>query len=137
MQEDLIKASGTPYTIIRSTQFLEFVPTIAAIGTQGNDGYVSDISFQPIAAADVAAFVTEFALEQPTNALKEIAGPEKDDLINFVTAYLKQNDSAKKIIPTDKHEYFGATIAKSALVPEGSAHLGKVAMKEWLSEKII
>src|SRR6187200_1099308 len=88
-QEKLIEASGVPYTIIRSTQFLEFLPGIAQEATKGNIVRVSPGLFQPIAADDVAAFVADVALAPPRNGIVEIAGPERAPFSKMVARYLK------------------------------------------------
>ncbi|MBO9631752.1 MAG: NAD(P)H-binding protein, partial [Chitinophagaceae bacterium] len=76
VQEDLVKRSGVPYTIIRSTQFMEFIPGIAKEATQDNEVHLSGVQFQPIASADVAAFVAKAAISNPLNGIMEIAGPD-------------------------------------------------------------
>src|SRR3954471_6584625 len=86
-QEDLIKQSGVPYTIVRSTQFLEFLKGIANQATVGNEVHLSDVKFQPIAADDVASFVAHYALAAPVNGRVEIAGPERFDMYEIVAQY--------------------------------------------------
>src|SRR6201987_5136787 len=88
-QEKLIKASGTPYTIIRSTQFLEFLRGIVASGADGNIVRISPALFQPIAADDVGAIVADVALAAPRNGIGEIAGPERAPFNEFATRELK------------------------------------------------
>src|SRR5581483_6159656 len=88
-QEKLIEASGIPYTIIRSTQFMEFLPAIAASGAEGDTVRMSPGLFQPIAADDVAAIVADVALAAPRNGITEIAGPERAPLDEIVARYLK------------------------------------------------
>jgi len=133
IQEDLIRQSGIPYTIVRSTQFLEFLPAIASGATQGNEVHVSDVAFQPIAAKDVAPFVTQFALIKPGNFTTEIAGPERKPLSEFVAIYLKENVDTKNVITNGNSEYYGTRIPHDALVPHGDVKLGHVNLKEWLS----
>ncbi len=132
-QEDLIRQSGIPYTIIRSTQFLEFLPAIAATATQGNDVHISNVSFQPIAAEDVASFVTEFAISAPANGILEIAGPERHTQTEFVAAYLKEKDGSKNVIANTNSEYFGGPIPNDGLVPQGDAKLGSLHLTQWLA----
>ncbi|HKG07472.1 MAG TPA: NAD(P)H-binding protein [Pedobacter sp.] len=131
IQEDLLRSSGVPYTIIRSTQFQEFVPAIAAAGTVGIEVHISDVDFQPISAEDVARFVAKFAAEEPVNGIVEIAGPEKNTMDTFVASYLKDADSSKTVVVNDRNEYFGAPIPHSALVPEGTANLGIISFEDW------
>jgi uncharacterized protein YbjT (DUF2867 family) len=132
IQEDLVKSSGIPYTIVRSTQFHEFVPTIAAGGTQGNEVHVSNINFQPIAAEEVALFITRFAISKPANAIVEIAGPVRGPMNEFVEKYVKVSDAGKSILANDRSEYFGLVVPASALVPEGDAYLGETRFEEYL-----
>lgn len=132
IQEDLVKSSGVPYTIVRSTQFQEFVPTIAAGGTQGNEVRVSKIDFQPIAAEDVALFIARFAISEPANGTIEIAGPVRGQMSEFVEKYVKATDAGKSVITSDRNEYFGLTVPASTLVPEGNAYLGETRFQEYL-----
>lgn len=132
-QENLIRESGIPYTIIRSTQFLEFIPALAAGGTVGNEVHISDVAFQPIAAEDVASFVADLSLSAPNNGVVEIAGPERHPQSEFVAAYLKEKDNTKTVITNQKDEYFGGPIPNTGLVPQGAAKLGSIDLKQWLS----
>lgn len=132
IQEDLVKSSGVPYTIVRSTQFQEFVPTIAAGGTQGNEIHVSKIDFQPIAAEEVALFIARFAIAEPVNGTVEIAGPVRGPMSQFVQAYVKAREAGKSVIDNDSNEYFGLAVPASALVPEGNAYLGETRFDEYL-----
>lgn len=132
IQEDLIKKSGVPYTIIRSTQFQEFVSTIAAASTQDNEVHISNVDFQPIAAEEVALFVTRFAIAEPANGIVEIAGPDLAPMSDFVEKYIRVTDGSKTVIKNDRTEYFGATIPKSALVPAGEAYLGETGFDKLL-----
>src|SRR5262245_9503846 len=97
-QENLIKASGIPYTIIRSTQFLEFLRAIAASGADGNLVRISPGLFQPIAADDVAAIVADVALAAPRNGMVEIAGPERAPFNEFVARYLKAVGDPREVV---------------------------------------
>ncbi|MCF2518710.1 SDR family oxidoreductase [Dyadobacter sp. CY351] len=132
IQEDLVQKSGVPYTIIRSTQFQEFVPTITAGSASGDAVHISTVDFQPIAAEDVAAFVTQFAVSEPANAIVEIAGPDRAFMSDFVAKYLDKSGDEKTVVANDRNEYFGVVIPKSALVPEGKANLGKIHFSDFL-----
>jgi uncharacterized protein YbjT (DUF2867 family) len=132
-QENLIRQSGLPYTIIRSTQFLEFIPSLAGAATQGNEVHVSDVEFQPIAAEDVATFVADLALATPANGIVEIAGPERHTQSEFIAAYLREKDSSKNVITNKKSEYFGGPIPHDGLVPQGEAKLGAIDLKQWIA----
>jgi uncharacterized protein YbjT (DUF2867 family) len=132
-QEDLIKQSGVPYTIVRSTQFLEFLPGIAKEATKGNEVHLSNVKFQPIAADDVASFVAESVLAAPINGTIEIAGPERSSIYEMVAQYLQMINDPRKVISTGKSEYYGGQVSDTALVPAGEAKIGAITFKKWLS----
>jgi len=132
IQEDLVKSSGVPYTIVRSTQFQEFVPTVAAGGMQGNEVHVSKLDFQPIAAEEVALFIARFAIAEPANGTVEIAGPVRGPMSEFVQAYVKASNAGKSVIANDSSEYFGLAVPASTLVPQGNAYLGETRFEEYL-----
>jgi uncharacterized protein YbjT (DUF2867 family) len=136
VQEDLIKQSGMPYTIIRSTQFLEFMAGIANQATKGNEVHLSDVQFQPIASDDVAAFVARYALAAPVNGKTEIAGPERFAMHDVVSRYLKQTNDPRQVIPDGKPAYFGGEVTHTALVPAGEAELGAINVEKWLSAQL-
>jgi uncharacterized protein YbjT (DUF2867 family) len=131
-QEDLIKASGIPYTIIRSTQFMEFLRSIAASGADGNIVRISPGLFQPIAADDVAAIVAEVALAPPRNGIIEIAGPERAPFNEFVARYLKAVGDPRKVLSDPEARYYGGRVEERSLVPLGEARLGRIGLDEWL-----
>ncbi len=136
VQEDLIKLSGVPYTIIRSTQFLEFLAGIANQATDGNEVHLSDVLFQPIASDDVASFVAKYALAAPINGKIEIAGPDRFAMYEIVARYLQQTNDPRKVIPNGKPEYFGGEITHTALVPAGQAELGAINFEKWLANQL-
>ena len=136
VQEDLIKQSGVPYTIIRSTQFLEFLAGIANQATDGNEVHLSDVKFQPIASDDVASFVAKYALAAPVNGKIEIAGPERFDMYEVVARYLQDSNDPRKVVPNGRPEYFGGEIAHTALVPAGQAELGAINFEKWFSNQL-
>jgi uncharacterized protein YbjT (DUF2867 family) len=133
VQEDLIRNSGIPFTIIRSTQFIEFIPALAGAATQGNEIHGSHVNFQPIAADDVAALVTEFALAAAENQTPEIAGPERRALSDFFTQYVQAKDPEKVVVPNQRDEYFGGKVPHDGLVPLGEAKLGTIDLASWLN----
>ena len=130
-QEKLIKASGIPYTIIRSTQFLEFLAAIAASSSDGNIVSISPGLFQPIAADDVAAIVAEVALAAPRNGIVEIAGPERTPFNEFVARYLKAVGDPRKVVSDPEARYYGSRVEERSLVPLGEARLGRIGFDEW------
>ncbi|SHM93866.1 SDR family oxidoreductase [Mucilaginibacter sp. OK098] len=135
VQEDLIRNSGIPFTIIRSTQFIEFIPALAGASTQGNEIHGSHVQFQPIAAEDVAALVTQFALAAAENLTPEIAGPDRRALSDFFVEFVQAIDPAKKVVPNQRDEYFGGKVPHDGLVPQGEATLGKTDLAKWLSHE--
>ena len=131
-QEKLIEASGIPYTIIRSTQFLEFLKGIADSSMDGDKVRVSPGLFQPIAADDVAAMVADVALAPPRNGIVEIAGPERAPFNEIVARYLKAVGDHRQVVRDPEARYFGGRVEEHSLVPLGEARLGRIGLDEWL-----
>src|SRR6478735_3381985 len=109
-QEKLIKTSGIPYTIIRSTQFLEFLGGIAASSADGNTVRISPILFQPIGSDDVAAMVADVALAAPLNGIVEIAGPERAPLNEIIARYLKAVGDPREVVSDPEPRYWGGRV---------------------------
>jgi uncharacterized protein YbjT (DUF2867 family) len=130
-QEKLIQASGIPYTIIRSTQFLEFLGAIAASGADGSTVRISPGLFQPIASDDVAAIVAEVALAKPRNGIIEIAGPERAPFNEIVARYLKALGDSRTVLSDPEARYFGGRVEERSLVPLAEARLGRIGFDEW------
>ena len=131
-QEKLIEASGIPYTIIRSTQFLEFLGGIAASSADGNMIRLPPVLFQPIAADDVAANVADVALAAPRNGIVEIAGPERAPFNEIIARYLKAVGDPREVVRDPKARYWGGRVEERSLVPLGEARLGRIGFDEWL-----
>jgi uncharacterized protein YbjT (DUF2867 family) len=131
-QEKLIEASGIPYTIIRSTQFMEFLSRIADMGADGNVVRISPGLFQPIAADDVAAVVADVALAAPRNGTIEIAGPERAPFNAIVARYLKTVGDPRQVVSDPEARYSGGRVEERSLVPLGEAHIGRIGFEEWL-----
>ncbi len=131
-QEHLIEASGIPYTIIRSTQFLEFLGGIADSSTDGTMIRLSPGLFQPIAADDVAAIVAEVALAAPRNGIVEIAGPERAPFNDLVARYLQAVGDPRQVVRDPEARYFGGRVEEHSLVPLGEARLGRISLDAWL-----
>jgi uncharacterized protein YbjT (DUF2867 family) len=131
-QEKLIAASGVPYTIIRSTQFLEFLDGIAAESTSGKVVRLSPGLFQPIAADDVAPLVADVAVAAPRNGIVEIAGPERAPFNEIIARYLKGVGDPRQVVADPEARYFGGRVEERSLVPLGEARLGRIGLDEWL-----
>ena len=131
-QEKLIEASGVPHTIIRATQFMEFLRGIADSATDGKTVRLPPVSFQPIAADDVAAIVAETALAAPRNGVVEIAGPERAPFNDIVARYLKSVGDPREVVGDPKAAYWGGQVEERSLVPVGEARLGRICLDEWL-----
>ncbi|MFL6686401.1 MAG: NmrA family transcriptional regulator, partial [Paraburkholderia graminis] len=119
-------------TIIRSTQFMEFLRSIADEATKGNIVRVSPGLFQPIVADDVAAFVADVALAAPRNGIVEIAGPEKAPFNEIIARYLKAARDPREVVRDPEARYFGGLVDDKSLVPLGEARLGRIGLDEWL-----
>jgi uncharacterized protein YbjT (DUF2867 family) len=131
-QEKLIVSSGIPYTIIRSTQFLEFLGAIADSSADGNIVRLPPGLFQPIAADDVAAFVADTALAAPRNGIVEIGGPERAPFNELVARYLKAVGDPREVVRDPEARYWGGRVEERSLVPLGEARLGRIGLNEWL-----
>src|SRR5947207_13680101 len=135
-QEKLIEASGLPYTIIRSTQFLEFLGGIAASSAAGHRVRLSPGLFQPIAADDVAPMVAEVALAAPRNGIVEIAGPERAPFTAIVARYLKAVGDPREVVSDPEARYFGGRVEEHSLVPLGETRLGRIGFDDWLRRSL-
>jgi len=131
-QEKLIETSGIPYTIIRSTQFMEFLGGIAASSTNGSMVRISPGLFQPIAADDVAASVADVALAAPRNGIVEIAGPERAPFNEIIARYLKAVGDPREVVGDPEARYYGGRVEERSLVPLGEARLGRIGLDEWV-----
>ena len=130
-QEKLIVASGIPYTIIRSTQFMEFLRGIADLSADGNVVRLPPVLFQPIASDDVARTVAEVALAAPRNSIVEIAGPERAPFSEIVARYLKAVGDPHEVVGDPEARYWGGRVEERSLVPLGDARLGRIGLDEW------
>src|SRR3954470_8822708 len=131
-QEKLIEASGIPYTIVRATQFLEFLGTIANSSADGNTIRLSHGLFQPIAADYVAAIVADVALAKPRNGVVEIAGPERAPFYEIIARYLKAIGDPREVVSDPEALYWGGRVEERSLVPLGEARVGRIGLDEWL-----
>ena len=131
-QEKLIKASGIPYTVIRSAQFLDFLGAIADSSADGTRVRLPPCLFQPIAADDVASVVADVALAAPRNGIVEIAGPERAPFNEIVARYLKAVGDPREVVRDPEAGYWGGRVEERSLVPLGEARLGRIGLDEWL-----
>lgn len=133
VQEKLIQASGIPYTIVRSTQFFEFLGSIVQAGSVGDAIVLPSAFVQPIASDDVAAALAEFALRTPLNGIVEIAGPERIRLSELAQRYLIATHDARRVSGDAQARYFGTKLTDQALVPGKEPHLGSINFKNWFA----
>jgi uncharacterized protein YbjT (DUF2867 family) len=132
-QEKLIKASPIPYTILRSTQFFEFVGRIADGATTGQSIRLPSALFQPIFSDDLAANVAKIAVAKPLNGTLEIAGPDALPFDELVRQYLEAKHDPRTVVRDEQALYFGTTLEKGSLVPAGKSLLGSCHFADWLS----
>ncbi|MFY1693240.1 SDR family oxidoreductase [Plantactinospora sp. WMMB782] len=130
-QEKLLPASPVPYSIVRATQFFEFLEAIAGIGTDGDTVRLAPVLFQPIAADDVAATVADVALGTPVGGIVEVAGPERSRLDEVIRSVLGADGDPRKVVPDQAAGYYGAEVADDALVPLGEARTGRIHLAQW------
>jgi len=134
-QEKLIVASGIPYTIVRATQFMEFLDAIAASSMDGNVVRLAPGLFQPIAADDVAANVADVALSPPRGGIIEIAGPERAPFNEIIARYLKAIGDPRQVVKDPEARYWGGRVEEFSLVPLGDARLGRIGLEEWVRRR--
>src|SRR3989441_11301143 len=135
-QENLIKASPVPYTIVRATQFFEFVGGIAQSATDGQTVRLSPALVQPIVSDDVAAAMADVAVGEPLNGTVELAGPEPIRLDELVRQFLSANRDARSVT-TDVHAlYFGTELNDQSLTPGKNPRIGPTRFEDWLSRSI-
>ncbi|MBP7242449.1 SDR family oxidoreductase [Amaricoccus sp.] len=131
VQEALIRASGIPYTIVHSTQFLDFLGAIAQEAADGEVVRVSTGHVQPIASDDVAEAMAGIALAAPANGVVEIAGPERARMSDIVARYLALTGDPRRVVPSPEARYFGYLLGDDTLVPGPGARLAHAGLEEW------
>lgn len=135
-QENLIKTSKIPYTILCATQFFEFVSAIAQSATEGQTVRLSPALMQPVASDDVATTLADVVAEEPLNGSIELAGPEPIRLDELVRLYFKATRDPRKVI-TDVHAlYFGLELNDQSLIPGDNSRIGKTRFEDWLKNSL-
>jgi uncharacterized protein YbjT (DUF2867 family) len=132
-QENLIKTSPIPYTIVRATQFFEFVGGIAQSATEGQAVRLPPVLMQPIASDDVAAVMADAALAEPLNGTVDLAGPEPIRQDDLVRRFLRATGDARTVITDPKALYFGVAVNDQSLTPGDNPRLGPTRFADWLS----
>lgn len=132
-QENLVKTSGMPYSILRSTQFFEFVSKIAEAGSAGNLVRVPDALIQPIVSDDVVAVLADITLGAPVNGTVEVGGPERFRFEEFVGRGLSARNDQRKVVAESRARYFGTELGEESLIPGGKARIGQTRFEAWVS----
>jgi uncharacterized protein YbjT (DUF2867 family) len=132
-QEKLIAAGSIPYSIVRATQFFEFIDGIADAATTGNEVHIAPVAFQPMAADDVARAVAGVAVNAPLSGRLEIAGPEQLRFDEVIRRRLRARNDARQVIGDPHASYFGSVPSEQLLVPLNSAQLGTIRFEDWLT----
>src|SRR5262249_51196238 len=135
-QENLIKASRIPYTIVRATQFFEFVGGIVQFSTEGQTVRLSPALMQPIAADDVAAILADVAVEEPSNGTVEMAGPEPIRMDELARRYLTATRDARTVVTDPGARYYGVEVNDRSLPPGDNPRLGPTRFEEWASRSV-
>jgi uncharacterized protein YbjT (DUF2867 family) len=135
-QENLIKASGIPYTTVRATQFFEFMGGIAQFSTVGQTVHLSPALWQPIAADDVASLLAEVTLGAPVNGIIEIAGPERAGLDKLVGRFLAATKDPREVITDVDACYYGLVVNDQSLTPGANPRIGATFFEDWLNRYI-
>jgi uncharacterized protein YbjT (DUF2867 family) len=133
-QEKLVKASPIPYTILRSTQFFEFLREIANSATVGQNVRLAPALFQPVAADDTVAALADVTMGPPINGIVEVAGPERFGMSRLVERYLMEMDDEREVIADPSARYFGAALSDESLTPGANPRIGSKRFEQWLSE---
>jgi uncharacterized protein YbjT (DUF2867 family) len=135
VQENLIKSSSIPYTIVRATQFMEFISGIAQYSTQGQEVRLPSALMQPISADDVATAMAEYALSPAQNRTVEIAGPDALGIDEIVRRYLTATGDARRVMTDVQAPYYGVKITERALTPDHADRLAPTHLEEWLGQQ--
>jgi uncharacterized protein YbjT (DUF2867 family) len=132
-QEKLIRESSIPYSIVHATQFFEFVKSMAAAATVGNEVRVAPVLIQPVAADDVAKVVGRTAVGAPVNGIVEIAGPEQFRMDDLIRQGLGARQDPREVVIDPQARYFGAALGERVLLPDAGARIGEINFQQWLA----
>jgi uncharacterized protein YbjT (DUF2867 family) len=136
-QEELVKVSGMPYSILRSTQFFELAGRIAQAGTIGEEVHISPAAIQPIASDEVVAALTDLALGTPLNTTIEVAGPVLMPMYELIRYYLNELEDSHQLVMDEHALYFGTKLNDQSLVPGENARLGKIKYEDWFIKQLV
>jgi len=135
-QEKLIEESSIPYSIVRATQFFEFLKRIADSATEGNTVRLPSVGFQPLAADDVAKAVAKTAVGSPLNGIVELGGPEKFRFNEMIRMGLNADKDQREVVADPHARYFGTELSERSLVPDDGALLGETRFEDWLNRSV-
>jgi uncharacterized protein YbjT (DUF2867 family) len=135
-QEQLIRDSSIPYSIVHATQFFEFIKSIAAAATEDDTVRLAPVLIQPMAADDVARAVGRVAAGSPVNGVVEVAGPEQFRLDELIRRGLSARNDPREVIADPSARYFGAKLEERTLVPGDGARLGETRFEDWLRQPV-
>jgi uncharacterized protein YbjT (DUF2867 family) len=137
VQEELIKRSGIPYSILRSTQFFEFAAGIAKSGTNGDEVHISTGAIQPIASDEVVDALLDIVIGTPLNTTVEVAGPVRMPMSEFIRYYMDATEDSHQLVPDAHALYFGTELNDDALVPGENPRLGKIKYEDWFRAQLV
>ena len=135
-QETLIRGSSVPYSTVHSTQFFEFIKSIASAATDGNRVRIAPVLFQPIASDDVAIAVSRIVVDSPVNGTVEIGGPERLRFDEFIRRGLSAQNDPREVVADPHARYFGTELSERSLVPGEGAQLGRIRFEDWLRQPV-
>ena len=136
-QEEAVKAAGVPYTILRATQFFEFIGRIADSNTDGETVHLPPALVQPEAADDVAAELAEVAVSAPVNGIVELAGPERFRLDELARRVLSANNDPRRVTADVHARYFGAELDDHSLTPGTNPRIAATRFEDWLNQSTV
>lgn len=136
-QEELIRESGLPYTILRSTQFFEFADRMVQSATVEGEVHVPSATFQPIASEDTVAALADIVVGKPLNGITEVAGPVRMPIYDFIRYYLNATEDARQLVMDEDALYFGTELTDASLVPGNNPRLGKIKYEDWFNSQLV